>query len=184
MGSGLLSGVLERTGFLEERTRTDKAIPASRGVRSNAKASILGVRRCWFQALGRMNTRLSISMVVLLAATACAPRAPTTFDLTSASDTELKQHLGENVAMHGRFSLYGKLAPFIQVGGRPVYLEPQGSFSWGERYQSLEGQDVRVTGTLRFAQYPKPPPGDSAVAHASDHFYFEAETAKVELSQK
>ena len=157
---------------------------ASRDVRSNAKASILGVRRCWFQALGRMNTRLSISLVVLLAAAGCAKRIPAPFDLTSAAETELQQHLGENVTMHGRFSLYGKLAPFIQVGGRPIYLEPQGSFSWGERYESLEGQEVRVIGTLRFAQYPKPPPGDSAVAHASDHFYFEAETAKVELSQR
>ena len=130
-----------------------------------------------------MNTHLSISLVILLAA-GCAQRAPAPSDLTSAPDTELKQHLGENITMHGQFSLYGKLAPFILVGGRPIYLEPQGSFSWGERYERLEGQDVFVTGTLRFAHYPKPPPGDSAVAHASDHFYFEAETAKVELSQR
>jgi hypothetical protein len=131
-----------------------------------------------------MNTRLSILLVVLLAAAGCAQRVPVPFDLTSATDTELQQHLGENVTMRGRFSLYGKLAPFIQVGGRPIYLEPEGSFSWGERYQSLEGQDVRVTGTLRFAHYPEPLPGDLPVARAPDHFYFEAETAKVELSQR
>jgi hypothetical protein len=135
-------------------------------------------------ALEHMNTRHSISLVVLLAAAGCAPRAPAPFDLTGAPDRELQQHLGEIVTMHGQFSLYGKLAPFIQVGGRPVYLEPQGSFSWGERYQSLEGQDVRVTGTLRFAHYPEPPPGDLPVGRAPDHFYFEAETAKVELSQR
>jgi len=133
-----------------------------------------------------MNTRLSISLALLLAALGCAERAPTPtpFDLTSAPEGELQQRLGENVTMRGQFSLYGKIGPFILVGGRPIYLVPQGSFSWGESYESLEGKPVRVTGTLRFAHYPEPPPGDSAVAHAIDHFYFEAETAKVELSQR
>ena len=139
-------------------------------------------------ALERMNTRLSISLVVLLAAAGCAQRAstptPTTLDLTSAPDRELQQHLGENVTMHGQFSLYGKLAPFIQVGGRPIYIEPHGSFSWGEPFASMEGHDVRVIGTLRFAHYPDPPPGDLPAGRAPDHFYFEAETAKVELSKR
>lgn len=100
-----------------------------------------------------MNTRLSILLAVLLAAAGCARRAPTSVDLTSApvdltsaSDSELQQHLGENVTMHGQFSLFGKIAPFIQVGGRPIYLVPQGSFSWGEPYERMEGRDVRVTG--------------------------------------
>jgi len=137
-----------------------------------------------------MNTLLSISLAAILAAAGCSQRAltptpaPAPFDLTSAPDTELQKHLGENVTMHGQFSLYGKTGPFIRVGGRPIYVVPQGSFSWGESYASMEGQDVRVTGTLRFAHYPEPPPGDSPVARASDHFYFEAETAKVEVSQK
>lgn len=109
-------------------------------------------------------------------------RAPTPVDLTSASDSELQQHLGERVTMHGRFSLFGKLGPFILLGGRPIYLVPKGSFSWGEPYSSMEGRDVRVTGTLRFAHYPKPPAGALPEARAPDHFYFEAETAKVELS--
>jgi hypothetical protein len=104
--------------------------------------------------------------------------------LTGAPDSELQQHLGENVTMHGQFSLYGKIGPFILIAGRPIYLVPHGSFSWGESYASMEGQDVRVTGTLRFAHSSEPSPGDSTVARASDHFYFEAETAKVELSQK
>jgi hypothetical protein len=133
-----------------------------------------------------MNTRLSISLAAILAAAGCAQRAatPTPFDLTSAPVSELHRHLGETVTMHGQFSLYGKIGPFILVAGRPIYLEPHGSFSWGEPYASMEGQDIRVTGTLRFAHYPEPPPGDSTVARALDHFYFEAETAKVEASQK
>ena len=132
-----------------------------------------------------MNTLLSISLAALLAAAGCAQRAatPTPLDLTGAPDTEWQRHIGENVTMHGKFSLYGKIGPFILVAGRPIYLVPRGSYSWGEPYTSMEGQDVRVTGTLRFAHDPEPPPGDSAVARALDHFYFEAETAKVEVSQ-
>ena len=133
-----------------------------------------------------MNTLLSISLAAVLAAAGCAQRAPTptTFDLTNAPDNELQQHLGENVTMHGQFSLYGKIGPFILVAGRPIYLVAHGSSAWGEPYASMEGQDVRVTGTLRFAHYPEPPPGDSTRARALDHFYFEAETAKVEVSHR
>jgi hypothetical protein len=105
-------------------------------------------------------------------------------DLTGASDSELQQHLGESVIMRGRFSLRGKIGPFILVGGRPVYLVSKGSFSWGEPYASMEGRDVRVTGTLRFAHYPEPTPDALPAGRAPDHFYFEAETAKVELSER
>lgn len=131
-----------------------------------------------------MITRLSISLAVLLAAAECAQRSPTTVDLTSAPYSELQQHLGEIVTMHGQFSLRGKIAPFIQLGGRPIYLVPHGSFSWGEPYESMEGQDVRVTGTLRFVHYPEPQSEALSAGRAFDHFYFEAETAKIEVSQR
>ena len=135
-----------------------------------------------------MNTLLSISLAAILVAAGCSRRAmtptPAPFDLTGAPDSELQQHLGENVTMHSQFSLYGKIGPFILVAGRPIYLVSHGSFSWGESYASMEGQDVRVTGTLRFAHYPTPPPQALPVARALDHFYFEAETAKVELVKR
>jgi hypothetical protein len=140
-----------------------------------------------------MTKRLAISLALLLAAAGCGhrastppgvKRAPTPVDLTSASDSELQQHLGERVTMHGRFSLRGKLGPFILVGERPIYLLPKGSFSWGEPYASMEGRDVRVTGVLRFAHSPEPPPGALPEGRAPDHFYFEAETAKVELTDR
>jgi hypothetical protein len=108
----------------------------------------------------------------------------TPVDLTSATDSELQQHLGDRVTMRGQFSLRGKIGPFILVGGRPIYFVSKGSFSWGKPYASMEGQDVRVTGTLRFAHYAEPPPRALPVGRADDHFYFEAETAKVELSQR
>lgn len=83
--------------------------------------------------------------------------------------------------MRGKFSLRGKIAPFILSGGRPIYIKPSGSFSWGEDYAKMEGRDVRVTGTLRFVHYPTPSPQALPVGRAPDHFYFEAETAKIEL---
>jgi len=108
-------------------------------------------------------------------------RAATSPDLTNASDAELQQHVGELVTMRGKFSLRGKIAPFILVAGRPIYIKPSGSFSWGKDYAKMEGRGVRVMGTLRFAHYPAPPPEALPVGRAQDHFYFEAETAKIEL---
>jgi len=140
-----------------------------------------------------MNTRLAISLAILFAATGCAHRASvpravqatrTPVDLTSASDSELQHHLGERVTMRGQFSLRGKVGPFILAGGRPIYLVPKGSFSWGEPYASMEGKEVGVTGMLRFAHYPVAPPGALPEGRPADHFYFEADTAKVELSQR
>lgn len=103
-------------------------------------------------------------------------------DLTDVSYSDLQRHVGETVTMRGVFSLRGKVGPFILVGGRPIYLESLRSFSWGEPYARMEGKEVRVTGTLRFIHYPEVPPSKaSPVARATDHFYFEAETVKVDL---
>jgi hypothetical protein len=104
--------------------------------------------------------------------------------LTGASDSELQRHVGERVNMRGKFSLRGKTGPFILVGGRPVYLVPKGSFSWGEPYASMEGLDVSVTGTLMFAHYTQPAQGALPEGRPTDHFYFEAETARVELIKR
>ncbi|HVS20954.1 MAG TPA: hypothetical protein VHD88_03860, partial [Pyrinomonadaceae bacterium] len=101
-------------------------------------------------------------------------------DLSRADDSELRRHLGESVTMHGRFSLRGKIGPFILVDGRPVYLVSSGSFVWDRNYEKLEGLAVRVTGTLRFAHYPDATQDPLPVARVPDHFYFEAETARVE----
>ena len=108
----------------------------------------------------------------------------TPIDLTSAPDSELQQHLGARVTIRGQFSLRGKVGPFILVAGRPIYLVPKGTFSWGVAYASMEGKEVRVTGTLRFAHYPVSPAEALPEGRPANHFYFEAETAKVELSQR
>jgi hypothetical protein len=145
-----------------------------------------------FSELDGMNIRLAISLAILFATVGCPHRASvppavqpaTPVNLTSAADSELQKHLGERVTMQGQFSLRGKVGPFILVGGRPIYLVPKGTFSWGEPYAKMEGQNVHVTGTLRFAHYPVSPPEALPEGRPADHFYFEAETTKVELSQK
>jgi len=117
--------------------------------------------------------------------------APKPLDLTGASDSELQRHLGKIVIMRGRFSLNGKVGPFIIVGERPIYVVSDGSFSWGQPYARMEGREVRVTGTLRFFRDPERPRQDQAPTkeheregRLPDHFYFEAQTAKVELIEK
>jgi hypothetical protein len=90
--------------------------------------------------------------------------------------------VGQSVTLLGPFSLRGKLGPFVLVRGQSVYLISRGSFTWGERYERMEGREVRVTGTLRFAHYPEATRDD--VGRPFDHFYFEAESASVESSQR
>ncbi len=136
-----------------------------------------------------MTEPLAISLAVFLAVAGLvqvAPiqvdthRIPKAIDLTNAADSVLRQHLGERVMMRGRFSLYGKVGPFIIVAGRPIYLEG-GAFSWGKSYGRVEKRNVSVTSTLRFYHSSVPATGNIAIARASDHFYFEAETARIEF---
>jgi hypothetical protein len=103
---------------------------------------------------------------------------------TASPESELRPHVGKLVTLHGKFSLSGKLGPFIVVGNEPVYIISRGNFSWGKEYDRMEGKDVRVTGTLGFYSAPPVTPGPVAEARAPDHFYFEAQSAKIELNEK
>jgi hypothetical protein len=97
-------------------------------------------------------------------------------NLNEASDSELLGHVGENVTMQGKWSLGGVVGPYILSNNGPIYLVSKGNFSWGEKYARMEGKDVRVTGVLRYAHYEP-----STEQHPPDHFYFDAETAKIDL---
>jgi len=108
------------------------------------------------------------------------PRPSATPELSSADDNELQRHVGETVTMRGRFSLRGKAGPFILVGTRPIYLE--GPFHWNDRYARMEGQDVSVTGILRFARGSERTKAPAPAAGVTAHFYFEAESARIELT--
>ena len=129
-----------------------------------------------------------LTAIVILITTSCAhqnsiaskEQVSAETDLTSASESELLKHVGERVTIHGRFSLKGKVGPYILIRSGPIYLVAQGNFSWGEDYARMEGRDVRVTGILRFAHYPPASEAPTAEARPQDHYYFEAEKAKIE----
>ena len=128
-----------------------------------------------------------LTIVVLLLVASCAQKNPvrskdqvstqSNVNLNEVSDSELLGHVGEKVTMHGKWSLRGLTGPFILAYNRPIYIVSKGNFSWGEKYARMEGKDVRVTGVLRYARYEPSPE-----QHPPDHFYFEAETAKIELN--
>jgi len=127
-----------------------------------------------------------LTIAVLLLSASCAQKNPlaskaqvstqSNVNLNEASDSELLGHVGEKVTMHGKWSLGGVVGPYILVNSGPIYLVSKGNFSWGENYARMEGKDVRVTGVLRYAHYEPSPK-----QHPPDHFYFEAETAEIEL---
>jgi hypothetical protein len=138
-----------------------------------------------------MKTHLAISLAVLLGVAGCV--LETSRGTACANTVGFDRRIQQRVAAaprrechHARSVLAPRKGwpPFILVGGRPIYLVPHGSFSWGEPYASMEGHDVRVTGTLRFAHYPDHTTESLPVGRVHDDFYFEAETAKVELSQR
>ena len=111
---------------------------------------------------------------------------PTPEGATAVSDevSQVSQALvGKQITIRGKFSLLGKVGPFIvPANGETVYLEnTKGSFTWGKPYSEMEGKVVTATGVLRF-YHPSPakPPG-RAVQRVSDHFYFEAENTQLRL---
>jgi hypothetical protein len=127
-----------------------------------------------------------LTAFLLLLSASCAQKNPvrsqdqvstqSNVNLNVASDSELLGHVGEKVTSHGKWSLRGVIGPYILTNNGPIYLVSKGNFSWGEKYARMEGKDVRVTGVLRYACYEP-----SAEQHPPDHFYFEAETADIEL---
>ncbi|MFN2530106.1 MAG: hypothetical protein ABR555_02295 [Pyrinomonadaceae bacterium] len=110
--------------------------------------------------------------------------APSIVDLTGASDSELRKHLGETITIRGRFSLRGKLGPFINFRSGPIYIEPSNPITSDNTYDNMEGKQVKVTGALRFAKFPPSNTNALPEARPPDHFYFESETVKIELVSK
>jgi len=107
--------------------------------------------------------------------------------LNAKQKCERKFHdsINQNVTLTGRFSLAGKLGPFIVVDGCEIYLRSDEPFDWnGDVYSRMEGREVRVTGTLRFIDNPEPPHGLRPVAVAPDYFYFDPRTSTIQLSQE
>jgi|GEM_PF-5656594 len=91
--------------------------------------------------------------------------------------------IGHNITMSGKFALNGKLGPYILCDEVVFYLLPKNgsSFGWGPEYAKMDGKNVRISGTLHFVQYSDFGGGNKFADKPYDHFYFEAETAKVAL---
>ncbi|HZS28871.1 MAG TPA: hypothetical protein VFB76_16710 [Candidatus Angelobacter sp.] len=124
---------------------------------------------------------LSIATVLLMGG--CGHPRSTPEDSIPDSDQALLTLIGKQITIRGKFSLKGKIGPYILVGNQEVYLVNLSStFEWGEPYSEMEGKLVEVTGTLRFYHDPPADPTERGTkAHAYDYFYFEAETTQLQL---
>jgi hypothetical protein len=116
-----------------------------------------------------------------------------TYTFTSAeiSYNELPSLVGQPVTLRGKFFMFTKLGPLVEVSDKPVYLVPvhlnrTGSYGWGRKYTLMDGKMVSATGTLRFFKAPPRPEPKEGIPFSwvDDYFYLEAETAKVELDQQ
>jgi hypothetical protein len=105
-----------------------------------------------------------------------AVMSDTPIDVTGIPKEKLHQYEGRLVEVRGKFSLYGVVGPFVIIPDGAIYIEPEGSFSWGDEYGRIEGRQTTVTGVLHFRRYKR-----SNEQHPPDHFYFWAETARVKL---
>ncbi len=139
-----------------------------------------------------MNVRFLFVLAFAVAMSACAgsaapkvgtqqpspnpsPTAVAILDLTNLLEKEWQQQLGRIATARGKFSQRGVVGPYITIGKRLIYIEPNGKNARGEEYDRLEGKTVNVTGTLRFRDFEEGPE-----QHPPDYFYFEEETVKIE----
>jgi|ERR1051325_5472547 hypothetical protein len=92
--------------------------------------------------------------------------------------------VGQRITIRGKFSLWGKIGPYIALDEQQqVYLMHGGSFTWEKHYSEMEGKRVIATGILRFYHAPPTEPTERHVAHAPDYFYLEVEGGRLRLSQ-
>jgi hypothetical protein len=120
-----------------------------------------------------MRTFLILASLFILAGCANQPAADN-------SPTDLMPMVGQSVTLSGKFELTGKVAPYIYCNGQPVYLVPQSSFAWGTNYERMQGEVVSISGVLHFRHFENVPTATTDQIPL-DYFYFDAETAKVNL---
>jgi hypothetical protein len=121
-------------------------------------------------------------LALVIPAAGCGSRSTWPEDATTASDEVLRTLVGKQITISGKFSLRGKFGPFVLLSNEQmIYLLPKGSFTWGKTYSEMEGKLVTATGTLHFFHSPDSKSVNPAMARAADYFYFEAETAQIQL---
>jgi len=130
-----------------------------------------------------LRTAAFLSITIVLLAAGCEHPRSTIEDSIPDSDQALLTLIGKQITIRGKFSLDGKIGPYVFVGNQEVYLVNLSStFEWGTPYSEMEGKLVEATGTLKFYHDPPPDPTEQrTVAHAYDHYYFDAETTKLRL---
>ena len=127
-------------------------------------------------------TAAFLSVAVVIPAGGCGHRPATAEDVTTASYDVWHTLIGKQVTIRGKFSLRGVVGPYVLLDNHQVvYLVPRGWFTWGEPYSEMEGKFVAATGTLSFYHSPNAEPADPAIERPHDYFYFEAETAQLQL---
>jgi hypothetical protein len=138
-------------------------------------------------------TRRHFLIVLALLLVACANNtsippiaepSPSPLDKQTPCERKFKERIDQLITVTGKFSFAGKLGPFILIDDCEIYLRSDQRFDWNDdKYSVLEGKSVRVTGTLRFKDYPDSPPGPVPVGRAPDHFYFDPRTSTIELNK-
>jgi hypothetical protein len=134
----------------------------------------------------QMRTAATAILIVFLCFS-CSRSTPEGATAVSDEVSQASQAMvGKQITIHGKFSLRGKVGPYIVLDNRQVvYLEnTKGSFTWAKPYSEMEGQLVAATGTLRFYQEPPAEPTERAVTRVRDHFYFEAESVQLRLASR
>ena len=128
----------------------------------------------------RATAFFSLLIVVLLGG--CDHPRSTPKAATTAYDEVSQTSIGKQITIRGKFSLWGKVGPFVELDNQPaVYLVPKGSFTWGKPYSDMDGKLVAATGVLRFYHAPPAEPTARAVTRLPDFFYFDAETTQLRL---
>jgi hypothetical protein len=117
-------------------------------------------------------TLFTIACLLLAAGCASKPAPP------ANADTALMAQVNQMVTLHGKFNLFGKIAPCVDRDGAPVFLIANGAFAWGSQYTDLQGKKVAVTGVLRFQHFERTIASDK-IENKSDYFYMDVETAKL-----
>ena len=130
-------------------------------------------------------TRHLAIVLLALALNGCAQERPVAFGQQPAErPLQLRECVGKKVTLRGRFSLWGKQAPFVLVGEEPVYLVAEAPFTWGEPYISMENREVTVTGVLRrFEPLRIARPTPNSVQQLPPHFFFEMHDTMISVAR-
>jgi hypothetical protein len=129
-----------------------------------------------------MTTRIAIQIAVIFAASGCTQKvapAPETKD-------KLPTLIGQSLTVTGEFKLFGKLGPYITTSGEEIYILPSSNAS--QRFELLDGRQVSAAGVLRYQHYEHPiahqPAAVPVPSPPQDHYYFSADTVRIEAIRR